>query len=147
MTLRWTPEQLEEYQARRATQGCRVNHTGYVPLLAHSREITRTDDRKADQGKESDLQAKIERYCRDHGFYFFHDRSREQNAKGFPDLVIAMPAGRVVWLELKGPRGRLRPEQKQVRLMLLALGQEWYEIRSYRQFVEVVNGNGWDDNV
>ena len=132
--LRWTTEQLEEYQARRASQGCRANPTGYVPL----REIVRQDDHKVDRGKESDLQAKIERYCRDHGFYFFHDRSREQNAKGFPDLVIAMPAGRVLWLELKSAKGRLRPEQKQVRLMLLALGQEWYEVRSYRQFVEIV---------
>ena len=141
MSLRWTPEQLEEYQARQANRERRANHSGYVPLLAHSREIAGKDDHKADQGKESDLQGKIERYCRDHHWFFFHDRSRECNAKGFPDLVIAMPAGRVVWLELKSARGKLRPEQKQVRLMLLALGHEWYLCRSFKHFIEIVQEN------
>lgn len=135
MSLRWTPEQYEGYQAKRATK-----QPGYVPLLGHSRDIVGKDNRIADQGKESDLQAKIERYCRQSGFYFFHDRSREQNSKGFPDLVIALPAGRVVWMELKSAKGRLRPEQKQVRLMLMALGHEWHEVRSYRQFIGIVNG-------
>lgn len=140
MTLRWTPEQLEEYRTRQATRQCRANHAGYVPLLAHSHEIGGQKVSKADPGKEIDLQGKIERFCRDHGFYLFHDRSRKQNAPGFPDFVIALPGGRVVWLELKSARGRLRPEQKKVRLMLLALGHEWHEVRSYRQFLGIVNG-------
>jgi hypothetical protein len=133
MSLRWTQEQFEEYQARR-------KHAGYVPLLSHSREISSKDDSQPDQGKEIDLQSKIERFCRGHGFYFFHDRSRECNAKGFPDLVIALKAGRVIWLELKSAKGRLRPDQKQVRMMLLALGHEWHEVRSYRQFLRIVQG-------
>lgn len=137
MSSRWTQEQFEAYQARRGIP----KSAGYVPLSAHSREIGPSDVSKPDPGKERDLQAKIERYCRDHAWFFFHDRSRECNAKGFPDLVVALPAGRVVWLELKSARGRLSPEQKQVRLMLLALGHEWYEVRSYRRFMEIVKGS------
>lgn len=132
MSLRWSSEQFDEYQARR-------KQDGYVALSGHSGAISNKGVSKPDHGREIDLQAKIERYCRDRGFYFFHDRSRKDNARGMPDLVIALRAGRVLWLELKSARGRLRPEQKQVRLMLLQLGQEWHEIRSYKQFLEVVN--------
>ena len=139
MSLRWTPEQVEEYQARQSARQPQIKHAGYVPLLAHSREIKGQNASQADQGKESDLQAKIERFLTGKGFYFFHDRSRGSNAKGQPDLVIALPGGRVVWLELKSAKGRLRPEQKQVRLMLMHLGHEWYECRSYRKFLEIVN--------
>lgn len=133
MSLRWTTEQYEEYEAKRKLAVC-------VPLSGHSSRICHQDVSKPDPDKEIDLQAKIERFCRQSGFYFFHDRSRECNAKGFPDLVIALPAGRVVWMELKSAKGRLRPEQKQVRLMLMALGHEWHEVRSYRQFIGIVNG-------
>lgn len=132
MSLRWTLEQLEEYMARQ-------KQPGYIPLSGHQGQIKSNGDLRADHGKESDLQAKIEHWCRERGFFFFHDRSRGDNARGMPDLVIALRNGRVLWLELKSARGRLRPEQKRVRLMLLQLGQEWHEIRSFRQFVEVVN--------
>lgn len=113
MSLRWTQEQFETYQARRAIP----KHAGYVPLSSHSREIGASDVSKPDPGRESDLQAKIERYCRDHGYYFFHDRSRGDNAKGHPDLVIAI-RGRTLWLELKSSQGRLTSKQRQVRLQL-----------------------------
>jgi VRR-NUC domain len=32
--------------------------------------------------------------------------------KGVSDLIIAMPNGEMAYLELKGPKGRLSPEQK-----------------------------------
>lgn len=140
MSLRWTHEQLEEYRARQATRQCRANHAGYVPLSGHSRQIEGQKVSRADPGKESDLQAKIERFLTSKGWYFFHDRSRGSNAKGQPDLVVALPSGRVLWLELKSAKGRLRAEQKQVRLMLLALNQEWHEVRSFKQFLAIVNG-------
>ena len=138
MSLRWTQEQLEEYQERRR------NYAGYVQLSSHSREISKQDIPKADPGKENALQANIERFLSGRGFYFFHDRSRGANSKGHPDLVIALPGGRVLWIELKSSAGRLSPEQKQVRLKLLALGQEWHEVRSYRQFLEIVSAVGKD---
>lgn len=147
MSLRWTPEEYEAYQARHGKRSAPINHAGYVPLSGHSREIGGAHGCKADQGKEIDLQAKIERFLADRGYYFFHDRSRKENARGMPDLVIAMPEGRVLWLELKSAGGRLRPEQKMVRLKLLALGQEWYEVRSFRQFVDIVNGGGANRDV
>ena len=125
--MRWTQEQLDEYQARQ---------NGYIPLSSHSR--IQESKSKADEEPEHKLQAKIEKYCRDHGWYFFHDRSRGDNRPGHPDLVIAL-AGRTLWLELKSRNGRLRPEQQKVILQLLALGHEVHELKSFKRFLEIVN--------
>lgn len=121
--MRWTQQQLEEYQARRTVE------TEPTPCAA-------------DPGPEKDLQAKAEKFCRERGYHFFHDRSQGANAPGQTDLVIAMPKGRTVWVELKSKSGRLSADQKRVRMILSALGHEWHEVRSYRQFVCLVDGIG-----
>ena len=92
-----------------------------------------------DQGQESDLQEKIGKYCREHGFPFYHDRSRKKNAPGFPDLVIALKGGRTLWLELKSKKGVMLKEQKEWRLQLLALEHEHHICRSYKHFLSIVN--------
>lgn len=130
MSLRWTQEQYDDFQARRS---------GYVPLSAHPR--IHKGQTKADDEPEHKLQARIEKWCDERGFYHFHDRSRGDNRPGHPDLVIAL-AGRTLWLELKSRGGRLSPEQQKVILMLQYLGQEVHEVRSFKQFLDVVNGKG-----
>lgn len=127
--LRWSEEQLAEWQqrARKPTSGL----SGSLPLPGKE---------EADPGLERDLQDRVEDWCADNGYPFFHDRSRGKNVPGFPDLVIALRSGRTLWLELKSKSGRLSAEQKLFRLKLLALGHEWYEVRSYKRFLEVVNG-------
>jgi hypothetical protein len=87
---------------------------------------------------ESKLQAQIEKWCKDNGFPYYHDYSRGKNKPGFPDIIIALPGGWALWLELKSKTGRLSKEQEQWRLKLMALGHEHYVIKSYRQFLEVV---------
>lgn len=32
--------------------------------------------------------------------------------RGVPDRVVSLPGGRVDWVELKAPNGRLKPEQE-----------------------------------
>jgi hypothetical protein len=94
----------------------------------------------ADEGKESLLQMKIESYCKDRGFYFFHDRSRGKNPEGNPDLVICLPKGRTVWVECKSKDGRLSEAQKKVATQLLGAGHEWHEVRSYNRFLSIIEG-------
>lgn len=48
---------------------------------------------------------------------------------GFADLVV-MCDGRVLFLELKAPKGRLRPEQEAFRDAVLAQGHGWALVRS-----------------
>jgi hypothetical protein len=52
--------------------------------------------------------------------------------------VCLILKGRVLWIELKGGKGRLSQEQKHMRLTFLALGHEIHEVRSYRAFLDLV---------
>jgi hypothetical protein len=126
----WTVEQLAEYQERQR----RWDKTSSQSAREAAGEA------EADPGPESDLQSKCENYCEDHGYPFFHDRSRGCNEPGFVDLVVALPGGRTLWLELKSKKGRLSPDQQRWRRALLYLGHSWHSARSYRKFLEIVAG-------
>jgi len=125
MSLRWTPEQLSDYLARRG-------QTETPELLAAG---------PADDGPEWQLQDQVESWCKQNGFYVFHDRSRRKNVRGTPDLIIAMPKGRTLWVELKTKTGRLAPEQRRVGELLRACGHQWATIKSFDQFLRLVYGN------
>ena len=115
-------EQLLAYQARFAKKGepCKD-----VP----------------DEGKESELDKNIAAYCRDKGYYHFHDRSRGVNKSGHPDWIICMPKGRTVWIECKAKGGTFKESQKMVAAQLLGMRHEWYECRSYKRFLDIIEGN------
>ena len=49
--------------------------------------------------------------------------------RGFADLLV-ISSGRVLFLELKAPKGRLRPEQEAFRDAVLAQGFGWTLVRS-----------------
>jgi len=117
--LRYTQEEVDAFNARRK---------GNLAMY-------HTD---SDPGPESDLQDRIETWCRDNGFPFFHDRSRKCNEPGFPDLVIALRGGRTLWIELKSRNGKMRKEQEAWRLKLLHLSHEHHVIRSFKRFLEVI---------
>jgi hypothetical protein len=127
MSLRWSEEQLQEYQSKRHLP----QPVGYVPLLYHKE--------RPDEGPESSLQSKIEKWCIDHHFYFIRDRSRGRNTPGQPDLVIALPDRRTLWIELKSKMGRLRPEQIRVIQQLILHGHEIHVVKSFRQFLTIVH--------
>ena len=62
------------------------------------------------------------------GWQLHHDRrsdkALQQGDAGFPDLVLA-GHGRIIYVELKNERGRLRPTQERWRDALLAAGADW----------------------
>jgi len=51
--------------------------------------------------------------------------------------VVALPGGRVLWLELKAAKGDLRKGQVEMGNILAALGHEWEKLKSYRRFLEI----------
>ena len=95
---------------------------------------------EADEGLECELDKKIANYCRDKGWYHFHDRSRGINKAGNPDWIICMPKGRTIWIECKAANGRLSEAQKTTITQLLGLGHEIYEVRSFKRFLEIIEG-------
>lgn len=88
---------------------------------------------------ESKLQQRIEKELRRRGYLFFHDRSRGMNAPGLPDLLIWAPGGRHILMELKRKGGTMSDEQKRFASRALWLGQEWHEVRSFRQAVGILD--------
>lgn len=124
--MRWTQEQFDEYQM--------LYHKGIQPNMIEE-----------DPGPESRLRIKIETWCKEWGRPCLSFR-QSHKAKGFlspgwPDMTIAMPKGKTLFIELKSKRGRLSAEQKQVALQLMSLGHSWFEIRSFKRFLEVVSDN------
>ena len=112
-------------------------------LADYMQKIEAQKDDTPDEGKESELQGKIVKYCKDHGFPCLSFR-QSRKAQGFltpgwPDLTILLPASRAIFIELKAKKGILKADQKNMALMMMALGHEWYEIRSYKRFLEVIN--------
>jgi len=95
-----------------------------------------------DPGPESVLAGKIGTWARDNGYPMLAFR-QSRKAKGFlvagwPDIEIKLPNGRSVSLELKSATGRMKQEQKDMKLRFMALGHEIYTVKSWKRFLEIV---------
>lgn len=71
---------------------------------------------------EREFQTWVESRAAERGWIAFHDHDSRRNAAGFPDLLLIRE--RVVWLELKYGRGKVRPKQQAFIDALRAAGQE-----------------------
>ena len=128
---RWSQDHYDEYM---------------LSLKPSAANPTPTDNEVADEGPESQLQKKIEQYCRDNGLPFFHDRSRKKNTPGWPDLTICLSKGVVLFLELKAAKGVMKPPQKRIRQQMVFLGHQHFVIKSHRKFLKIINKhNALDD--
>ena len=101
-----------------------------------------SDDDTPDDGPESVLAGKIGTWAKDHGYPILSFR-QSAKARGFipagwPDCTLILPEGRTVFIELKAGKGRLRKEQKQLRLMFMTLGHEYHVAKSMQRFLEIV---------
>ena len=98
---------------------------------------------KADQGPESVLQGKINKWCNEHGFPK-HSFRRSKKAKGFidpgmPDICIFISGGRTVHIELKSESGVLRKAQRDKKAMLEWNGHKVWVVKSYNRFLDIMN--------
>lgn len=55
-----------------------------------------------------------------------------QGVRGAPDRIVIMPGGRVVFVEIKGDRGRLTPHQVAMLALLKRLGCETAVVRGVK---------------
>lgn len=130
---RWTPAQFDEYMVKRES-------------TLHPVKNEPGPKQEADEGKESVLQGKIEKWAEEWGHpcesFRQNPRARRTLKPGWPDIRLILPRGRVLWIELKSKKGRLSEEQKLLRLQFLNHGHEIHEIRSYVAFLRLVTGEG-----
>lgn len=62
--------------------------------------------------------------------------------KGFPDICIAYKPGRMLWLELKTPTGRLTLDQEQRHAQLFVLGHKVVTCRSVEDVISAMELHG-----
>jgi hypothetical protein len=61
---------------------------------------------------------------------------------GYPDLIIFLPKGRVLLVELKSEKGKLSDDQKRVFPELEAKGHLIFIVRSFEAFKELIGERG-----
>jgi len=59
---------------------------------------------------EAEFQQQVVDLAQLRGWRVFHDHDSRRNAAGLPDLIMVR-SGRLIFAELKGAKGRVRPEQ------------------------------------
>lgn len=112
----------------------------YLERAKHGWKSVSDIQPEPDEGRESGLQSKCEKWLKKRGYPFFHDKSRGKNKAGWFDLTCLLPEGRVVFIELKSGKGRKSPEQAQLHRMAKYLKHEVWEVRSYKYFLHIMLG-------
>lgn len=64
-------------------------------------------------------------------------RMPKGSVKGLPDLVVLVEGGFGVWLEVKAPKGKQSPDQKEFEKRIKSLGGEYYIIRDVSDLKEI----------
>ena len=91
--------------------------------------------------REKDLHADILEHCKLKRWVVFHGSMAHRAMRtplGEPDFCIAMPAGRVIWIEAKTKSGKLSQDQVVVHHCLKGLGHAVVVVRSMAEFLEAV---------
>jgi hypothetical protein len=89
--------------------------------------------------RESELHERIAADLKLRRYYFVHSRTDRATttALGVPDFIVATPAGVTVWIEVKRPGAKLRPEQNAVRHFLTNLGHRYAVVHSFKEYEDV----------
>ena len=128
MTQEWVDEYMQKLKTWRRGDP--------KPVLTPEVEPT------PDPGPESDLAGKIQKWAKDHGYpcqcFRQSTKARGFLVPGWPDVTLILKE-RVVFIELKAMHGRLSNEQQKLKLQFLFLRAEWFEVRSFKRFLEIVN--------
>jgi hypothetical protein len=98
---------------------------------------------------EAQLQAAVIECAEWLGWRCYHTTYSIGSDRGYPDLTLVNPRqGRVLWAELKGPRGRLSPAQAAWLAELTSAGQEaylWSPVQWISGEIEsVLRGGGYE---
>ena len=99
---------------------------------------------------ESPLQSKIVQWAHDHGYpCHAHPQSRHYvkahtKGAGWTDVTLCIPGEvigarpRVLFLELKTRTGVMRVAQLEMERKMIFLGFEYYRIKTWKRFMEIV---------
>ena len=135
MSDNWTNEELAVVQMRIAAN-----------LKKHYPPGLKENETDPDLGPESDLQKKIVADAKANGWPVLSFPQSEKVKRflppGWPDILIAMPNARTVFIETKSATGALRDKQRLMFSMLTWLGHEVYKCKSFKRYLEIKEGEG-----
>jgi hypothetical protein len=77
---------------------------------------------------ERDLEAYFTRQCKKHNLLTL--KLNVRYARGWPDRIVALSGGTILWVELKRPGGKVSPLQAKVHKELQNLGHDVHVIDS-----------------
>jgi elongation factor P hydroxylase len=94
------------------------------------------------------------KWLQEHGYYFFaipneaHGRSMVSQMQlismglraGVADLVIVLPAGRILFVEVKAPDGKQSDKQIKFQDRVESLGHKYVIVRSIDELIKIFSG-------
>ena len=87
--------------------------------------------------KENDVKKMCKQYLTLAEWFHFHILAGLGSFLGIPD-IIAIKKGRVLFLEIKKPGGKLSPGQIIFRDMILSHGGEYYKIDGLDRLIDII---------
>ena len=125
------------------TKSERMSHEEYAIIIARSGQKQLDEADTPDPGPESELQKKIVSDAKANGWPCLSFPQSEKVKwflpPGWPDILIAMPEARTVFLETKSATGELREKQRLMCNMFRMLGHEYYKVKSFKRYLEIKN--------
>ncbi len=90
---------------------------------------------------ERQLHDEIESELKRRGWFYAHSRMDlpTTQALGIPDFQIAAPDGLTYWIEAKGPKTKVTPEQAGALHWLQRLGHKTGIVRSIEEFISIID--------
>jgi len=86
---------------------------------------------------ENDIKRQVKNYLDVKGFFHFHILQGLGAFRGIPDM-IAVKAGRVIFLEIKKPGGKLSEHQQRFKETMGGAGGEYYVVRSLEEIMKIL---------
>ncbi len=86
---------------------------------------------------ENDVKKQVKQLLSLKGYFHFHVLQGLGAYKGIPD-IIAIRNNRVLFLEIKRPKGRLSDYQKQFQSDIEGQGGEYYVIKCIEDLVKII---------
>ncbi len=85
---------------------------------------------------EAQLQNNIIKYLTREGW--FCNKTIKMSKSGWPDVIAISPTGRHLWLEIKGPNGRVSEIQAWTIQQMLDRGAEAYVVKTLQEVKDLM---------
>ena len=120
-----------------------ITNEEYMDMQRRMQILQDSIDKSTPDAPESELSKTIRQWAKDKAYpCLVHPQNKKLSwfvPEGYPDVVLSLPKGRTIYLELKSKKGIWKNKQIDHALMLGQLGHEYYVVRTFKRFLEIVD--------